>query len=102
VAQVTNSLIVGNTSLIAGIPSYGVLAEGLGTISVANSLLANNDVAAQAQAGATVRLSNNEIFDNGTGIAGCGGGRVASARNNKEAGNGGGCTPPTRDSINVY
>jgi len=94
-AQVTNSLIAGNTA-------FGVHADGKGTISVANSLLANNGVAVQAELLAIVRLSNNEIFDNGTGIVGCGGGRVASARNNRGAGNGGGCTPLTRDSINVY
>jgi hypothetical protein len=96
-AEVTNSLIAGN-------PGFGVHAEQ-GTISVANSLLTNNGVAVQVEfdavTHATVRLSNNEIFDNGTGIVGCGRGRVASARNNREAGNGGGgCTPLTR--INVY
>jgi hypothetical protein len=101
-AQVTNSLIAGNTG-------FGVHAAGKSTISVANSLLTNNGVAVQVEFDAvtgthgTVRLSNNEIFDNVTGIVGCGGGRVASARNNREAGNGGGgCTPPARDSINVY
>jgi hypothetical protein len=78
VAQVTNSLIAGNAD-------YGVHAEGNGTISVANSLLTNNGVAVQADAVATVRLSNNEIFDNKTDI-GCGGGRVASWKNNKIAG----------------
>jgi Right handed beta helix region len=101
-AQVTNSLIAGNTG-------FGVHAAGKSTISVANSLLTNNGVAVQVEFDAvtgtqgTVRLSNNEIFDNGTGIVGCGGGRVASARNNREAGNGGGgCSPPARDNINVY
>lgn len=78
-AQVTNSLIAGNTS-------YAVHAEGNGTISVANSLLTNNAVAVQADAVptalATVRLSNNEIFDNKTDI-GCGGGKVKSWKNNK-------------------
>jgi parallel beta helix pectate lyase-like protein len=81
-AQVTNSLIAGNTD-------YGVHAEGNGTISIANSLLTNNGVAVQADAVATtfatVRLSNNEIFDNKTDI-GCGGGTVASWKNNKIAG----------------
>jgi hypothetical protein len=61
----------------------------VGTISVANSLLTNNAVAVQADAVptalATVRLSNNEIFDNKTDI-GCGGGKVVSWKNNKIAG----------------
>lgn len=81
-AQVTNSLIAWNTG-------YGVHAEGNGTISVANSLLTNNAVAVQADAVptalATVRLSNNEIFDNKTDI-GCGGGKVVTWKNNKIAG----------------
>ena len=94
--QVTNCLSAGNAV-------DGVHANGKGTISIANSLLSNNGVAVQAETDARVRLSNNEIFDNGTGIVGCGDGRIASARNNREAGSGGGgCTPPTRDSINVY
>ncbi len=81
-AQVTNSLIDGNTD-------KGVHAEGNGTISVANSLLTNNAVAVQSDAVptalATVRLSNNEIFDNKTDI-GCGGGKVVTWKNNKIAG----------------
>jgi hypothetical protein len=113
--QVTNSLIVGNTG-------YGVHAEGKGTISVANSLLANNGVAVRANNGvavrgnngvaeganngvaeganngvavradtpARVRLSNNEIFDNTTGLQGCR--WIASAGNNKRAGSPG-CSP---------
>jgi hypothetical protein len=98
--QVTNSLIVGNTG-------YGVHAEGKGTISVANSLLANNGVAVRAErdatSDATVRLSNNDIFDNGTGIgcvAGGGGtsGTVASADNNRKAPNGP-CRPNARITV---
>jgi len=73
--QVTNSLITGNTG-------FGVRAEGKGTISIANSLLTNNGVAIQAETLATVRLSNNEVFDNRTDL-GCGGGTLASWKNNR-------------------
>lgn len=82
-AQVTNSLIAGNTN-------YGVHAEGKGTVSIANSLITSNGVAVRAETDATVRLSNNELFDNGIGIDCVAGstvtsGTVASADNNKKA-----------------
>jgi len=70
---------------IYGFTEFAVRAEGSGKVSVANSLLTNNGVAVQAETGATVRLSNNEILDNKTDI-GCGGGTVASWKNNKVAG----------------
>jgi hypothetical protein len=88
-------LIEVNHSTITESTSYGVLAEG-GSINVNDSLLAANSVAVQAQTGATVRLSNNDIYDNLTGM-GCGGGTLASAGNNKKANNTGGvvavCSP---------
>jgi hypothetical protein len=93
-AQVTNSLIAGNAN-------FGVHADGKGTISVANSLLANNGVAVQADAFATVRLASNEIFDNGMSV-GCGTGTVASSGDNKKAGNSGdvrACRPSTTVAI---
>jgi Right handed beta helix region len=77
--QVTNSVIVDNAS-------FGVHAQGRGTISVSNSLMAKNDVAVQAETDSTVRLSNDEIFDNRLSI-GPGAGNVASAGDNKKAGN---------------
>jgi hypothetical protein len=86
-AEVTNSLIAGNTG--PSMTGYGVHAEQ-GTISVANSLLTNNDVAVSAVTSGRVRLSNNEIFDNAMGLQGCG--RIASAGNNKRAGSPG-CSP---------
>lgn len=74
---------------IYGFTQSGVLAEQ-GTISVANSLLTNNGVAVRAVTPGRVRLSNNEIFDNTTGLQGCG--RISSAGNNKRAGSPG-CSP---------
>ena len=72
----------------------GVLAEA-GSVTVVNTALTGNNVAAQAQTGATVRLSNVDVFDNSTGF-GCGGGTLASAGNNHKKGNIGGgaaCAP---------
>jgi nitrous oxidase accessory protein NosD len=77
---------------IYGFTDFAVHAEGNGTISVANSLLTNNGVAVQADPGATVRLSNNEFFDNKTDF-GCGGGTLESWGDNKTAESKSGCAP---------
>jgi hypothetical protein len=80
-----------NNSLIAHNAWYGLIAEG-GVISAENVMLTGNNVAAQAQAGATLRISNSSVFDNFTSF-GCGGGTLATAGNNRIAGNGGGAAP---------
>lgn len=80
-----------NNSVIAHNAWYGLIAEG-GVISADNVMLSGNNVAAQAQAGATLRISNSSVFDNLTSF-GCGGGTLASAANNRIAGNGGGAAP---------
>jgi hypothetical protein len=83
-----------NDSIITENSGFGLLAEG-GTISSSNNTLTGNGTAVQAQPGSTVRVSNNDIFDNSTGF-GCGGGTLATAGNNRKAGNFGGgaaCTP---------
>jgi len=82
--NLTNSLISGNSA-------FGVHAEG-GIISVENSVLTNNSVAVQVQTGATVRLSNDDVYDNLTGF-GCGGGTLASSGDNRKGGNVGGMGP---------
>lgn len=78
-----------------------MLADGTGTVSLESNMLTGNGTAAQASTGATIRLSNNDLFDNSSGF-GCGGGVLASAGNNRKAGNTGGGTvcPPTA-TINV-
>jgi hypothetical protein len=81
-------------STISQSSGTGVLAKA-GTVTLVNSALTGNNVAAQAQTGATVRLSNVDVFDNSTGF-GCGGGTLASAGNNHKAGTVGGgaaCAP---------
>ena len=96
----TNLTVINST--IANNRSFGVLAQG-GTISILDSRLVTNNVAVQADAFnltanpfGTVRLSNNDVMNNKTGF-GCGGGVLASAGNNRKAGNVGGgvpvCTP---------
>jgi hypothetical protein len=79
-ASLTNSVISGNSQ-------FGLIAQNGSTISIANSLISDNATGLQAQPGSTIRISNLEIFDNSIGI-GSGGGTVASAGNNRNAGNG--------------
>ena len=54
-------------------------------------MFATNNVAVQASGAAVVRLSDNSIY-NLTNF-GCGGGTLASAGNNRKAGNQGGVVP---------
>ncbi|MGJ0485920.1 MAG: right-handed parallel beta-helix repeat-containing protein [Methylomicrobium sp.] len=83
--QVSNSIITQNFN-------FGVHAQGSSTLSVESSMLTANGVAAQAETGATVRLINNDIFDNLKGF-GCGSGTLASTGDNRKAGNSGGVGP---------
>ena len=86
---VANSVIAENTGV-------AVLSGGAGTVSVINSQLTGNQIAVEAKTGSTIRLSNNDIYDNQTGLA-WGGGTLVSAANNRKAGNVGGslatCAP---------
>ena len=86
-AFVTNSNLTNNRG-------FGVHALG-GAITLENSVLASNGIAAQSDAGATVRLSNNAVYNNQLGFV-CGG-TVASTGNNRKANNTGSpvvpCTP---------
>jgi hypothetical protein len=70
-------------------------ADG-GVLTAESNMITGNGTAAIAQTGATIRLSNNSVYDNLTGF-GCGGGTLASAVNNKKGGNSGGgamtCAP---------
>lgn len=63
--------------------SNGAVRAGPGSqVNVINSMFANNVVGANV-AGGTIRLSNNEFFDNATAISGT----AESANNNKFRGN---------------
>jgi len=50
--------------------------------------------------GSTIRLSNNDVYDNQTGFA-CGGGTLASAANNRKAGNVGGSLPVCAPTVTM-
>jgi hypothetical protein len=86
--SVSHSVMAQNTGV-------GALADGSAIMSLESNMLTGNGTGAQALTGATIRLSNNDIFDNITGF-GCGGGILATAANNRKAGNTGGgtvCSP---------
>jgi hypothetical protein len=86
--NVTDSVITNNSS-------FGLLSENSSAISAISSTLTSNGTAAQANGTSTVRLSNNDVYDNLTGF-GCGGGTLASAGNNRKFNNVGGgaaCAP---------
>jgi len=70
-------------------------------IYVANSQIVRNNIAVQADLGSTIRLSNNDVFDNKTGFA-CGtGGTLASAANNRKANNVGGSVPACSPTVAI-
>ena len=88
-------------SVIAQNTGVGVLADGGGNVNLESNMLTGNGTAAQALTGSTIRLSNNDVFDNTSGF-GCGGGILATAANNRKANNIGGgtvCSPTM--TINV-
>jgi hypothetical protein len=87
----TGNVTVANSS-IADNRGVGVHAEA-GTISVLGSRLVGNNIAVQADLAGTIRLSDNDVMSNKTGFA-CGtGGVLATAGNNRKAGNVGGVVP---------
>ncbi|MGA9995908.1 MAG: hypothetical protein WBP93_10865 [Pyrinomonadaceae bacterium] len=70
---------------ITGTTNGAVKASSGCTINVANSTFSNNGLAVRTLAGGTIRISNNEFFNNTTAINNAG--TVATANNNKQAGN---------------
>lgn len=86
VTTVTRSLISMNNGT-------GLLAEGSGVLNVQSTIATGNYAGVSASgAGATVRLSNVDIMDNYIGIS-CAGGTIASAGDNRQAGNTSTCSP---------
>ena len=93
----------GNTTVNHGVitnnRSFGVHAKA-GTLTVEGSMIASNNVGVQAGASGTVRLADTSIYNNLTGF-GCGGGTLASAGNNRKAGNVGGSVPVCAPTVGI-
>ena len=86
--MVNRSVFSGNTN--AGIVANGALAPT--EVQVTNSASSNNGIGVQNGGGAlTIRLSNNDISFNGTGISGA----TQSFTNNRIVGNSQVGTAPT-------
>ena len=93
ISTIATQVILDNVNIF-GFSSNGVLVNGSNKVAVTNSMFSNiSGIAVQPDAGSTIRLSNNGVYDNKTGFA-CGtGGVLASAGNNRKANNVGGVVP---------
>lgn len=77
---ICNSLITQNS----GVAIWG---QGSGTtLNCVNNFLTSNGTAIQAASGALIRISNNDIYNNGVALNNSG--TIATANNNREGGNG--------------
>jgi hypothetical protein len=84
-------------SVISGNGDFGLVTTNSAVINADDNVLTDNAIAVQSgrvggDPAATIRLSNNDIYNNRTGF-GCGGGVLASAGNNRKGGNTGGTAP---------
>lgn len=82
-----------NNSTIANNSGIAIHAAS-GSITVENSMLVSNGIAVQVNPGATVRLSNNGVYNNQTGFFCNGGGTLATAGDNRKSNNVGGVVTP--------
>jgi hypothetical protein len=88
-AMISNSVISGNVG-------HGIFANAsTAVVNVEGSQLAFNDLVAinAAVSGAQIRLSNNQIYNNSTGIAIAGGATVATTGDNRVFANGASAAP---------
>ena len=102
----------GNTSVIHSVltgNAHGLLAFNDGIINADDNLLTGNSIAVRAgfvteggppQAGSMVRLSNNDVYGNGTGFM-CDGGMLASNGSNRKGSNPGTGGPACAPSATI-
>ena len=94
--EAQNGRVTVSNSVISNNASNGILAStATAQINVVNSELSFNQIAAcnAAANGATIRVSNNDIFNNTTSFTITGTGVISSANNNRVAGNGASANP---------
>mgnify|MGYP003577622447 CR=1 FL=1 len=83
---------------ISGIALHSIESS---SITVENSQVNGNNIAVQADLGSELRMSNNGFYNNKTAFA-CGtGGTLASAGNNRKAGNTGGIVPVCSPTVAI-
>jgi len=92
-ASSTNAYIEINRSSIRNAGQAAVSASGNSVVSVNNSEITNSALAINANSGSIIRINANSIFDNTTGFSIGAGATIATANNNKTAGNGGSTIP---------
>ncbi|TMJ00166.1 MAG: hypothetical protein E6G97_19895 [Alphaproteobacteria bacterium] len=94
VIAASNGFVNVNRSYISNSAVTAVYTASTGsTINVNDSVLTNNATAVNASAsGSTIRLNSVSLFDNTTALATGAGATIATANNNKAAGNGGALT----------
>jgi hypothetical protein len=82
--EIMNSVLVQNGTAV----TTGQVTASDTTISVESSMISQNGTAVCATSGGKIRLENNDIFDNGTGVAaGTCTGLVKTNGNNRDSGN---------------
>ena len=74
-------------SLITQNSGYGLFANG-STVSASDCMISGNGTAVEASTNGIIRLTNNDILNNTTGIYTTGGGIVSTTGDNRKAGNG--------------
>lgn len=85
VAATSTTKVDVSDSTITQTSAIGIWAAQ-GSVSAENNMISGNVIGVQADPGATVRLSNNGIYNNSKGIN-LNGGTVSSATNNRLSGN---------------
>jgi hypothetical protein len=80
--EISNSVITQNN----GAGTVGVQADTSANISVESSMITLNTTAVCVYSSAKIRLENVDIFDNGTGVAACGG-QIKTNGSNRDSGN---------------
>ena len=104
----TNGVLAEDTSKVSitdgvffNISGIAIHSMDTASISLENSQVNGNNIAVQADLGSEIRMANNGFYNNKTGFA-CGtGGTLASAGNNRKAGNTGGIVPVCSPTVAI-
>lgn len=96
--NVMSGLLQLNRSTITHNRTVGVMVDG-GTASITGSVINGNSTGVKALANSEIRLSNNDLLDNGLAISCAGGGIISTAFNNRIAGGSPYCPPNSQVAI---